>query len=415
MHKWAILSRVFVILFGLTQSVDAATPKMQHDHNAAASSGRCEQSNASPSLDCAHTPSAVFDSDGKLWLAWVFGEHVYVNTSDDHGKTYSTPVQVNRVAEKIYANGENRPKIVIADNGHIYISWTQQLAERFSGHIRFSRSVDGGKHFSDPIIVNDHRVITSHRFEALAVNQRGDIYLAWLDKRDLLAAKKAGQPYQGAALYYAVSTDAGLSFERNEKIIDSTCECCRVAMAIDNDQLPVVLWRHVFGDNVRDHALVKFNDRQQAGEVVRVSHDQWQIEACPHHGPDISIADDGRYHLVWFNNAAERHGLFYAHSADQGKTFSTPLNFGNYKAQAAHPQVISSGQRVYLLWKEFDGQQARLISMQSSDSGETWGSPRVIAKTTGASDHPLLIAEGNKVYGVWHRRGEHYQLFSLEE
>lgn len=413
MYKGALLSQIFLILFGLALNANAAEPE-HHAHNAMVAENVCDKQ-IEPSLSCANAPSAVFANNGRLWLAWAFGEHVYVNYSDDKGKTYSAPVVVNSVPEKIYANGENRPKIVIADNGHIYISWTQQLAERFSGHIRFSRSVDGGKHFSDPIIVNDHRVITSHRFEALAVNQRGDIYLAWLDKRDQLAAKKAGQPYQGAALYYAVSTDAGLSFEHNEKIIDSTCECCRVAMAIDNDQLPVVLWRHVFGDNVRDHALVKFNDRQQAGEVVRVSHDQWQIEACPHHGPDISIAEDGRYHLVWFNNAAERHGLFYAHSSDQGKTFSTPLNFGNYKAQAAHPQAISSGQRVYLLWKEFDGKQASLISMQSSDSGETWGSPRVIAKTTGASDHPLLIAEGNKVYGVWHRRGEHYQLFSLEE
>ncbi|MDH5612992.1 MAG: glycoside hydrolase [Gammaproteobacteria bacterium] len=413
MYNGALLGQVFLILFCLVFNAGAVQSEHQHhDHAAMVADSICDKQ-VGPSLSCANAPSAVFDKKGRLWLAWAFAEHVYVNYSDDKGKTYSTPVVVNKVAEKIYARGENRPKIVIADNGHIYISWTQQLSERFSGHIRFSRSLDGGKHFSDPIIVNDHQVITSHRFDALAVNQRGDIYLAWLDKRDLLKAKAAGQPYNGAALYYAVSTDGGISFNTNEKISDNTCQCCRVVIAIDKDQLPVVLWRHIFGDNVRDHAMVKFDSQMKPGEVLRVSHDQWQVEACPHHGPGLSIADDGRYHLVWFNNAAERHGLFYANTFDQGKTFSTPVSFGNYKAQAAHAQVLALGKAVFLVWKEFDGKQATLISMNSSDSGKTWTQPQILANTTGDSDHPLLIADDKKVYAVWHRHGQHYQLFSL--
>ncbi|MDH3343534.1 MAG: glycoside hydrolase [Gammaproteobacteria bacterium] len=413
MHKGALLSQVFLIIFGFSVTALAATPEHQH-HQASVTDSICDKQDAAPSLSCANAPSAVFDDRGRLWFAWAFAEHVYVNYSDDRGKTYSTPVVVNSVAEDIYAMGENRPKIAIGKNKHIYISWTQKLAERFSGHIRFSRSVDGGKHFSDPIIVNDHLVVTSHRFEALGVNDNGDIYLAWLDKRDLLAAKKAGQSYNGAALYYAVSSDGGLSFNANKKVIDNTCQCCRVAMAMDTDQLPVILWRHIFGDNIRDHALVKFDSRMQAGKVVRVSYDQWQIEACPHHGPAISIADDGVYHLTWFNNAAERHGLFYANSHDQGKSFSEPLSFGNYKAQAAHPQVLSLGKAVFLAWKEFDGKQATLVTMKSSDSGKSWSTPRILKSTTGNSDHPLLIAEGNKVYAVWHRRGQNYELFPLE-
>ena len=412
MYKRALLSQIFLILFGLAVTTETIAKEHQH-HNAVITDSVCDKQDARPSLSCAKAPSAVFDENGKLWLAWVFGEHVYVNYSNDKGKTYSTPVVVNRVAENIYAMGENRPKIVIASNGHIYISWTQKLSGRFSGHIRFSRSTDEGKHFSDPIIVNDHLVVTSHRFEALAVNKKGDIYLAWLDKRDLLTAKKAGQPYNGAAVYYAVSTDGGITFRTNEKIIDNSCQCCRVAMAIDNDQLPVVLWRHIFGDNIRDHALVKFDNQLKAGEVVRVSHDQWQVEACPHHGPDISIADDGGYHLVWFNNAPERHGLFYANTFDQGKNFSTPINFGDYKKQAAHPQVLSLGKAVFLAWKEFDGKQATLLMMASSDSGKTWSEPQVLEKTSSNSDHPLLINDGKKVYAVWHRRGQDYQLFPL--
>ncbi|MES0328528.1 MAG: exo-alpha-sialidase, partial [Gammaproteobacteria bacterium] len=89
------------------------------------------------------------------------------------------------------------------------------------------------------------------------------------------------------------------------------------------------------------------------------------------------------------------------------------INFGNYKAQAAHPQVLSQGKAIFLVWKEFDGKQATLRTMKSSDSGKTWSEPQVLEKTTSNSDHPLLINDDKKVYAVWHRRGQDYQLFPL--
>jgi len=169
--------------------------------------------------------------------------------------------------------------------------------------------IDGRKHFSEPVTVNDDHEITGHRLDALAANRRGDIYIAWLDKRDLLVAKVAGKKYTGAALYYALSTVRGKTFHKNKKIADSTCQCCRVAIAIDHKQLPVIVWRYIFADNIWDHAIVNFKQADQADKPIRLSHDNWHIEGCPYHGPAISIAD-GVYHVTWFNNAPQAHGLY---------------------------------------------------------------------------------------------------------
>ena len=387
----------------------------QHAMHGAATPTVCAKPDALASLRCGRAPSAVFDSNGRLWLAWVFAGHVYVNFSDNKGKTLSSPVVVNTVPEKIAARGENRSKIVIDKNGNVYVSWTQKLHKRYSGHIRFSRSINGGKNFSDPITVNDHLEITSHRFESLAVNEEGDIFIAWLDKRDKLASKEKGKDYIGAAVYFAISKDGGKTFQHNKKVVDHSCECCRTAMAIDRDGLPVILWRHIFGKNTRDHALVKLTAYDQVGEVMRASFDNWQVDGCPHHGPSISISNEGVYHLTWFNNAIERHGLFYANTKDQGQTFSKAINFGNYKASAAHPQVMSLGNKVYLLWKEFDGKQSSLLSMQSSDKGKSWSAPRILLQTTSANDHPFLIRDGEQVYAAWHRRGKDYRLLPLND
>lgn len=383
-----------------------------HDDGAAAEG--CKDTSAIPNLRCALAPSAIFDSQGRAWVVWVYAGHIYVSTSADKGRSFLPPSAVNRIPENIYARGENRPKIAFGSEGEIYISWTQKLTEkRYSGNIRFSRSLDGGKHFSEPLTVNDHREITSHRFDALGVNSHGDIYIAWLDKRDQLAAKKQGKKYNGAALYYALSTDGGSTFLKNKKIADTSCECCRVAIAIDHDQLPVIVWRHIFDDNIRDHGIVKFTNRDQAGSPTRLSHDNWKVEGCPHHGPAISIANDGIYHVTWFNNAPGSHGLFYANSADKAQHFSVPMNFGDYEKSAAHPDVLSLGQQVFIVWKEFDGKQSSLYLIQSVNGGKSWSAPKQLLTTSGASEHPFLINDHNDVYVSWHRSGEGYRLLPV--
>lgn len=355
---------------------------------------------------------ATFDAKGRLWLASVKDGHVLVSHSGDLGKTLNAPVTVNPEPEYIAAEGENRPKILVAGNGNIYVSYTQPLETPFSGNIRFSRSVDGGKSFSAPITVNDNLDPITHRFEAMGVNGRGQIYLAWLDKRDNAAAKLRDEKYSGIAVYYAASNDEGKSFQANVKAADHACECCRVALAVDTDGTPIIAWRHVFGKNVRDHAMLRLDGKS---ELIRLSHENWEIDACPHHGPSLSIAPDGVYHAVWFSNAPERRGLFYANSPDRGKSFSGPMSFGNFKAQAAHPTVLSLGKIAFIAWKEFDGETTSINLIQSGDGGKLWSEPKIIASTADTSDHPMLIGTGEKAYLSWNTVKEGYRLIALPE
>src|SRR3989338_2149212 len=209
-------------------AVTAAGPALAADHtdhgkqDAAASSAApvdrealWKKSLAKPSL----AVTVDFDENGRLWLAAISGQHIYVSYSDDHGITKSTPVKVNAEPENILGDGENRPKIIVRKGG-IYVSYTQGLAKPMSGNIRFSRSTDDGKSFSVPITVNDNREVISHRFDSMVVNNKGHIYIAWLDKRDLSAAEKRGEKYSNASVYYTMSDDGGYSFRSNVKIAD---------------------------------------------------------------------------------------------------------------------------------------------------------------------------------------------------
>ena len=58
------------------------------------------------------------------------------------------------------------------------------LAKPYTGDIRFSRSVDGGKSFSNPVTLHTDRQEITHRFDALSVNRDGRIFVAWIDKHN---------------------------------------------------------------------------------------------------------------------------------------------------------------------------------------------------------------------------------------
>lgn len=402
--------KLLTIAASFVLAATAQAESHQHKHHSAAVPD-CEKAQAQQ--HCAKTISSIFDQHGRLWTAWTNDQFVYVNYSDDNGLHFSQPVKVNMTGENIAAGNEHRPKIRTSQDGTIYLSWTTKLAKRYTGNIRFSRSADNGKSFSAPTTINDDHNIISHRFDALGVNNKGHIYISWLDKRDQQAAKQSGREYNGAAAYYAVSTDNGNTFSENQKLADNSCECCRMAIDFDKNDLPVIAWRHVYGDHIRDHAIVSFTDTHTPSAPQRMSHDEWKINGCPHHGPSLSIDSQNRYHAVWFNNAEQRHGIFYAHSDDQGKTFSQPVQIGNYDKQASHADIINTENQVYIVWQEQHNNLSKVFFQVSEDSGNSWSAVKDISQTSSAADYPFLLKKGKNIFMSRQIPGQRYKLITL--
>lgn len=389
--------------------------KTKHQHamgnKTSVKKGICADPKATPSSQCSETVTATFDSKGTLWIAWVFKEHIYIQSSKDKGASFSEPRLVNQEAEAVASQNESRPKIKVDQHGNIYLTWVQTLDKKRSTFVRFSYSTDGGQHFSTPFTVNDNREIIRHRFDTLALGKQGEIFVAWLDARHTEAAKKAKLEFKGLSLYYTWSDDGGKHFHPNQKIADHTCECCRLDSAINRDNLPVIVWRHIFEGDIRDHAIVSFKDWQTPGQMQHLGQENWQIDACPHHGPGLAIAANDTQHTVWFSNSDTKKGLFYANSHDGGQSFSTPINYGN--AGATHPHVLALGERVGIVWQEFDGKHNVVQFMQSPDGGKTWSKPTIAAQTEEMLDEPFLITDGHQLYLSWHAPQQAYHLSLL--
>lgn len=346
---------------------------------------------------------AATDSRGRLWVAQKQGEHVVVRHSADEGASWSPPVRVNAAPEPIAAAGEAWPKIALGPAGEVYVSWTKPLPRPYTGEIRFARSVDGGASFSSPITVHQDRQEITHRFDALAVGPDGRVFVAWIDKRDQEAAKAAKRAYRGAAIYLAISSDQGAHFGGDIRLADHSCECCRLGLAPHTDGRISVIWRHVFPPNIRDHAIATLSADGQPGPLLRASHDNWRIDACPHHGPSLARDAHGRYHAVWFTQGPGKEGVHYARLAqpEGGAELRTEVTRRIGGAAAEHADLALSGEQVAVVWKEFDGQRTRLKALRSEDAGGTWRAEAEIASTTAPSDNPRLLVQDGRFRVLW--------------
>lgn len=354
--------------------------------------------------------SAAFDAQGSLWAVSKSGGHVVLRRSTDTGKSWSAPQLVNAAPEGIGAEGDSRPKIALGTRGELYVTWTKPLAKPYTGDIRFARSLDGGKTFSVPLTVHADRQEITHRFDALAVTRDGKLFIAWIDKRDMVAkaAKSKSANYRGAAVYFAVSDNQGASFRGDYKLADHSCECCRIAMLPRDDGSVLALWRHVFEPNVRDHALALMHADGRTGALRRATFDEWAVDVCPHHGPSLAASEDGRLHAVWFTQGEKRAGVFYGRLRMTGDGGMDALRRVGSET-AAHADVAAIGNNVAVVWKEFDGTRSRLRAMLSADGGDTWRERDLFA-TVGASDQPRVLiqgqGQGRRFYAFWHTQRE---------
>jgi hypothetical protein len=360
----------------------------------------------------AFTAAPAFGLDGTLWLVRPMVDRIVVTHSRDLGKTFSQPVMVTPEPMNLDWGPDARARIVVDDKGGLVVTFGTFQDKNFNGRAYFARSTDNGASFTRPRPITADT--TSQRFEVAGVDPSGRVFAAWLDKRNVASARAAGRAYPGAALAYAWE-DGAADFGGTAIALDNACECCRIGLAFAGAGRPAVSFRNIFPGSVRDHAVITFQDEKTPGPVRRVSVDDWKIEACPHQGPSLAIAPDGSYHVAWFTDGAARKGVFYARADSADAPFSVPRALSKPDRQPARPYLLASGSALHLVWKEFDGTKAVVRWQVSHDSGRQWTEARTVADTEDASDHPILVADRQRVYLSWLTKIEGYRLIPLED
>ena len=160
----------------------------------------------------------VIDSEGRIFVAWSNGGHIYLDRSFDGGTMWLTNDLV--VAEHpggwdMNIPGINRANgmpVLMIDNspsrfhGSLYLLWADQKNGENDTDIWFTRSTSRGDIWTPPVRINKDGPGKHQFFPWMAVDQTtGNIYIVYYDRR-------AYNDWQ-TDVYMAYSEDGGNSFK----------------------------------------------------------------------------------------------------------------------------------------------------------------------------------------------------------
>lgn len=157
---------------------------------------------------------------GRVYVAWLDGRNVappvqgrmgkahggaesnrevYFSFSSDGGRTFSPNKRVAAEACPCC-----KTALAATPDGRVYVGWRQVLPGDFR-HIALASSPDGGRTFTEPVVVSDDRWMLNGcavSGPSLAVGSNGVVRVLWY------TAGEAGRP----GLYWSESRDGGRSF-----------------------------------------------------------------------------------------------------------------------------------------------------------------------------------------------------------
>jgi len=353
--------------------------------------------------------SLALSSSGTLGMLSVYsdeyGSHVGYAMSHNGGDTFMPVVPVSEPNAKVNSHGENAPRLISVPT-MTYALW-EQRSEKGKSQVVVGRSLDYGHSFQKPVVVTGDDSPAFHGFSSLGVSPTGEVYVAWLDARDVASKTDT------FSLYIARSADQGISFGTPHRIAVSACPCCRPSIAFTSSGQVLVAWRKVFGENIRDLAVSVSDDR---GETfmpeVRVADDGWHLNGCPDSGPSLVVSGN-RIYVSWLTEGREQKArVQLSWSDDQGKTFRAPLTASQDVLDPNHPVLkVSEDGHVMLAFqgRESNAQKGWAPSriFLSSIRGDELSSPDAVPTDGSSASYPALgLGTAGRVFLAWTASGE---------
>jgi hypothetical protein len=346
-------------------------------------------------------PSVQIDEQGIVSVAWVEEDKeirtVLFARSEQPGGPLGRPVSVNQPTEHVYYRQES-PALAVRGN-EIFVAWSRTHPritsdKPFSGELRLSKSMDGGRSFMPSVLVNDDRQVIQHTFDSIQIAPNGTLHMAWIDGRE-------GKKEPGT--FVTRSTDHGRTVAQNLKVDDDTCVCCRTAVATSADGTVYVAWRKIFEGNIRETVVSRsMDDGRTFSSSVVVGNDQWVYPACPHRPASLGVDRQGRLYVVWYTEGAdEMPAIYLVYSDDQGKTFSTKKQLNRSKGTFPdHPQMaVDPAGRIAVIWEEQSPVRREVVVSYSLDRGRSFNAPIKLNEKNGQTPTVAVNQHGTVVMG----------------
>jgi hypothetical protein len=273
----------------------------------------------------------------RVYLAFGSGDVVSVARSVDAGATFGAPVALP-AAGRLALGRHRGPRLAVTGDAVVVTGIAGAKGGGADGDVHVWRSLDGGRTWRAPVVVNDVPGAAREGLHALAADGAGTVVVAWLDLR-----------VAGTRVYAATSRDHGATWSPDALVYaspsGSICECCHPSIAIDGTGRIAILFRnHV--DGHRDMYVAQSRDGRTFAAAIKQGTGAWPLQACPMDGGAI-VLGGGAVHTIW-----RREQTIYTSTTAPGASASGPeATLGTGR----DPVIDANGGRLDAAWTDTSG------------------------------------------------------------
>ena len=233
-------------------------------------------------------PDITVDINSIIHVVWINADNnpnIYYARSEDHGSSFSVPIQVNSVDGHAIEISYSGPKIESVGNT-IHIIWADQRNGYDATNIYYSRSLDAGETWTEEIPIGDESEF--NLYPEITTSDNGDIHVVYYSYSQRFLN------FQN--IFYLSSVDTGQSFSADEIVNNYSgaipCDCCPPDILILNDGRKMAGFRND-DEDIRDtYAMFSDPDTTVWENLTRISFDEYEIDYCPSSGPGMSRLGD---------------------------------------------------------------------------------------------------------------------------
>ncbi len=119
--------------------------------------------------------------------------------------------------------------------------------------------------------------------------------------------------------------------------------------------------------------------------------------------PQLLVSGNNVY-VGWIDNSAGKFGAKFAKSSDGGTSFGNETNLRTIGGAPDNIKIAEFGGKIGVVWQSFAANRSSIAFAKSNDNGTTFGTPIRISDASKDSAFPQVAMYGNHVYVAWLER-----------
>ncbi len=374
----------------------------------------CEQERQQPAFEFninnpaemgSQYPNLYLDDSGATTMSWLSAieEDIYaIEFSTYTNGRWSVPRTVD-INQNYFVNWADFPSVVSKNGEVVAAHWLRKIGGGpYAYNVNIAFPAVEARRWTEPITPHRDSTATEHGFVSMEPLDENRVLAIWLDGRKTEGRDHAeyDDPEKAMTLRSAeVSRDGTLE---NEREIDAMiCDCCQTDMIMANGRA-LAVYRDRTEDEIRDISIVRY-DLETGGwsDPVPVHQDGWQISGCPVNGPRID-SNGELTAVVWYTEADDDPAVKLAISTDGGESFNEPVVVAREHTLGRADLLIGDDGQIYASW--LAGMEGRGYVMARSVSAEgELGEPIRVGLTSSSrrSGFPRMSAAEDGLILAW--------------